>query len=157
MLWYWRVIQNLILTFYFKNGMRNLENSHTNTQKSENFNIDGLLLSKIFNVWVEKLQRIYMSWHGIFIPALEGLKIWALMGFFSTKYIIFEVIQYTRVIFYDTEKWCKIRRKTDLWYEKWHEKFGQISSDHWKALKFAISWALLSKVCNAWAKKVQRV
>ena len=30
-------------------------------------------------------------------------------------------------MFEGTEDWCKIWRKTDLQFQKWHEKFGKLS------------------------------
>ena len=30
-------------------------------------------------------------------------------------------------MFDDTEDWWKIRRKTDLYFLKWHEEFGKFS------------------------------
>ena len=50
-----------------------------------------------------------------------------LMGFFWPKYIMFELKKYRRVMFDDTEDWWKIRRKTDLYFLKWHEEFGKFS------------------------------
>ena len=37
--------------------------------------------------------------------------------------------KYKVVIFHDTEVSCKIRRKTDLWFGKWHEEFGKFSPE----------------------------
>ena len=31
------------------------------------------------------------------------------------------------LIFHGTEEWCKIWRKTNLWFRKWHEEFGKFS------------------------------
>ena len=50
------------------------------------------------------------------------------MGSFWTKYILFELNKYKAVNFYGTEEWCKIRRRTELW----HEKFGKFSPEHLK-------------------------
>ena len=44
------------------------------------------------------------------------------------------------VIFYDTEDWCKIWRKTDLWFGKWHEEFAKFSPEHLKVLKLELWW-----------------
>ena len=30
-------------------------------------------------------------------------------------------------MFAGTEDWCKIWRKTDLYFPKWHDKFGKLS------------------------------
>ena len=55
-----------------------------------------------------------------------------------TKYIIFELKEYRGVIFHDTEKWCKIWGKADLWFEKWHEKFGKFLPEHLKVSKLGL-------------------
>ena len=55
-----------------------------------------------------------------------------------TKYIMFELKEYRGVIFHDTEKWCKIWGKADLWFEKWHEKFGKFSPEHLKVSKLGL-------------------
>ena len=61
-----------------------------------------------------------------------------LMGFFCTKCIMFELKKYRGVIFHDTEKWWKIWRKADLWFEKWYEEFGEFSPDHSKVSKLEL-------------------
>ena len=43
---------------------------------------------------------------------------------------MFELKKYRGVIFHDTREWCKIQRKTDLWFEKSHEESGKYSSEH---------------------------
>ena len=45
-----------------------------------------------------------------------------------------------RSIFHDAEESCKIWRKTDLWFGKWHEKFDKFSSEHFKVSKLVFSW-----------------
>ena len=70
-------------------------------------------------------------------------KIFTLMGSFWAEYILFE-------IFHDFEEWCKMWRKTDLWFEKWHEKW-QFSPEHSKVSKLGLDRILLSEVENLWA------
>ena len=60
------------------------------------------------------------------------------MGCFWPKYIMFELKKYRGVIFHDTEEWCKIWRKTDLWFGKWHEEFGKFSPEHTKVSKLRL-------------------
>ena len=67
-------------------------------------------------------------------------KICTLIGPFHAKYITFDLKKYRGVIFHDTEESCKIWRKTDMWFGKWHEKFEKISSEHLKVSKLALSW-----------------
>ena len=54
-------------------------------------------------------------------------KMYALMVSFWPKYIMFELKKYRKIMFDGTEDWCKIWRKTDLCFSKWHEKFGKFS------------------------------
>ena len=46
-----------------ENDMRNLPNFQQSTQKSQNWDFNGILLSKVYNVWAKKVQRNYLSWH----------------------------------------------------------------------------------------------
>ena len=45
------------LTFSLKNDMKNLVNFKASSGKSENLHFEGLLFSKVCNVWAEKIQR----------------------------------------------------------------------------------------------------
>ena len=75
-----------------------------------------------------------------------------LMRCFWPKYIMFEVKK-DRVlvlVFDGTENWCKVWRKTDLCFQKWHEEFGKFSPGHSKASKLGFCGIFLSKVENTW-------
>ena len=67
-------------------------------------------------------------------------KICTLMGCFWPKYIMFELKKYRGAIFHDTRVWCKIWRKTDLWFGKWHEEYGKFSPEHLKVSKLRFWW-----------------
>ena len=67
-------------------------------------------------------------------------KIFTLNGSFWPSYIMFELKKYWGVIFHDTEECCKIWRKTDFWFGKWHEEFGKFSPEHWKVSKLGPTW-----------------
>ena len=56
------------------------------------------------------------------------------------KYLMFDLKKYWGVIFHDTGEWCKIWRKTDLWFGKLHEEFGKFSPEHLKVSKLGLSW-----------------
>ena len=73
------------LTCRFKIDMGNLLNFDQSTWKSENWDFDGILLSKVYIVWAKKVQ----------------------MGSFWAKYILFELKKYRWVIFHNTEEWYK--------------------------------------------------
>ena len=65
-------------------------------------------------------------------------KIYSLMGCFWPKYIMFELKQYRWVICHDTREWCKIWKKTDFWFGKWHDEFGKISPEDRKVPKLGL-------------------
>ena len=102
------------LTFAFKNDMKNLGNFHQSTWKSQNLDFDGILLSKVESIFELKIYRGVMchdneewcknsrgidlsvqNWHeefDKFWPEHSKIsKICTLMGFFWTKYIMFEL------------------------------------------------------------------
>ena len=51
-----------------------------------------------------------------------------LMGFYEPHCLIVELKSFREVIYNYAEGRCKLWRKTDLWYHKWHEEFGEL---HW--------------------------
>ena len=59
------------------------------------------------------------------------------MSCFWLKYM-FELKTYRGVIFHDAREWCKIWRKSDLWFGKWHEEFGKFSPEHTKVSKLGL-------------------
>ena len=64
--------------------------------------------------------------------------------------------KYRRVLFPGTEKWCKVKRKTGSRFQKWHEEFGEFSSNQSKVQKFHFDGLFLSKIYEIWAKKIQK-
>ena len=87
--------------------------------------------------WCKNWRGIDLSvqnWHEEFDKFwpehLKISKICTLMGCFWPKYIMFELKKYRGVMFDGTEYWCEIWRKTDLYFQKWHEEFGKCSPEH---------------------------
>ena len=132
----------------FKNGMRNWVNFHYSAQKYEKVYIDGLFLSKGYNVSARKFQRNDVPWHWRVYNAKFkgkptcGLKndIRNLVNFRASRqksenlhfdWILLpkaykdldEKIQKSYVSWH----WrvSKVWRKTDSWLQKWHEEFGE--------------------------------
>ena len=83
-------------------------------------------------MWLEKSQGIWL----ILMRAAESLKTCTLIGSFCRKHVKIQMKKYRRVMFHDTEEWCKVWRKTDLWFQKRHEEFGEFSPKHSKAKNF---------------------
>ena len=87
--------------------------------------------------WCKIWNRIdlpFQNWHeefNKFWPEHSKIsKICTLMGWFWPKYIMFELKKYRGVMFDGTEDWCKIWRKADYCFQKWHEEFGKFSPEH---------------------------
>ena len=64
--------------------------------------------------------------------------------------------KYRRVMLHNNEEWWKVWRKTDSWFQKWHEESGEFSPKHSKVQKLHFDGLFLSKVYEVWAKKIQR-
>ena len=56
------------------------------------------------------------------------------------KYMLFQLKKYRGVIFHNIEEWCKIWRKTDLLFRKWHEEFDKALPEHLNASKLELRW-----------------
>ena len=81
----------------------------------------------------------FQNWHEEFeefwLEHSKASRICALVRSFCTKYIMLELRKYRRVMFHDTEEWCKIWRKTDLCFGKWHWGIWQIFTEALESLK----------------------
>ena len=111
--------------------------------RAQNWDIDGILLSKLEN----------------FNQARKSFKICTLIGSFWSKYKMFELKKYRRVMFEGTEDWCKIWRKTDLCFPNWYGEFSKFS----QAQKFRIPKQLdrpntvLFYVRNKWIAQLTKL
>ena len=91
----------------------------------------------------KKTDLLFQKWQefGEFWPEHSKVsQICTLIGSYCAKYLMFDLKKYRGVIFHDTEEWCKIWRKTDLWFGKWHEEFGKFSPEHSKVSKLGLWW-----------------
>ena len=79
------------------------------------------------------------------------------MGSFWRKYMMLKLKKYRRVMFHDTEEWCKIWREIDLSFQNWHNKFLQKLTRALERLKnfyfTDFNGLLLNKVHNVWVKE----
>ena len=57
---------------------------------------------------------------------------------YCAKYLMFDLKKYRGVMFH--EGWCKIWRKTDLWFGKWREEYSKFSPEHLKVSKLGLWW-----------------
>ena len=112
------------------------------SRKCMTLKFTGELCVMTMKEWYKTWRRIDLpvqNWHEEFdIFWAEYSKISSicpLMGCFWPKYIMFELNKYRGVMFVATEYWCRIWRKTDMCFQKWHEEFGKFSLSMFKSLK----------------------
>ena len=82
---------------------------------------------------VSKMTRI--CW--ILIRALRSPKNLHFDMSFPVK---FDLKKSSGDIFHDTREWCKIWRKTESCFQKWHEEFEKFSREHLKVSKLGLWW-----------------
>ena len=78
-------------------------------------------------IW-RKTDLLFQKWQEFGEIRPEHLKISKTCTFICSccaKYLMFDLKKYMGVVFHDTEGWCKLWRKTDLWFAKWHEEYGR--------------------------------
>ena len=142
--WHWRIIQNLkknwLVFGKWHEKYGNFSPKHLKVSKLGLW-MDGFIKNKKYmsleiyrgvmyhgnDKWGKIWRRIgwpFQKWHKEFDrfwpkhPKVS--KTCTLMASFWTKYIMFELKKYRWVMFHDTEEWCKIWRKTYLWFGKWY-------------------------------------
>ena len=79
-----------------------------------------------YKIW-RKTDLLFQKWQEFGEFWSEHLKVskrCTFIGSYCTKHLVFDLKKYRGVTFHDTEEWCKIRRKTDLWFGKWHDEYG---------------------------------
>ena len=96
----------------------------------------GVMTMKNVTKFLRGIDLSFQNWHEEFdIFWTEHSKVSTICTFMGSswiKYIIFELKKYSGIIFHDTEQWCKIWRKTNVWFGKWHEKFGKsLQAEKW--------------------------
>ena len=101
--------------------------------------IFSLNLASIFSV-IRDNSSVLFGWNFLWFGQKEPIKVKILKLCFWPRYIIFELKKYRGVMFDGTEDWLNNWKKTELDFQKWHEKFGMILSWHSKASKLEFWW-----------------
>ena len=100
--------------------------------------------------------KIASGFWQIFTRVFKNLKNLHFNEMLWPKYKMFELKKYRWLMLDGTEYWCKIWRKIDLCFQKWHEEFGKFSPEHvQKSKNLDFYWVLLSKVENVWTWNLQ--
>ena len=124
------------LTCGLENDIRNVVNFHQSTWKSQKWDFDWSLSSKVEKLWPENLQRSYVSWQWIMMQnvkrkwlvvskltweiwqilsvALESLKNYHVNALLLSKLYIVWSKKYRGVTIHDTKEEYKIWRGINL-------------------------------------------
>ena len=94
--------------------------------------------------------------------AVESLKVYTLMGSCSPKHRKIYMKKNRRVMHHETEEWCKTWRRTNPWFQKWHEEFGEFWRKQWQVWKYVLWWITFDimfklKECIVWKKVAHRI
>ena len=103
---------------------------------------------KIWNGSDSSTQNLHEEFHKFWLGHSKISKMSTLVGCFWPKYM-FELRKYRGVKFDGTQDWYKVWRKTDLCFQKWHEKFSKFSPEHLKVSKLGFWWHPF--IGNVWA------
>ena len=103
-----------------------------------------------------KTDLWFHIWHmefGDFDPTTQKSDNFTPMGYFCSKYMMFELKMYRGFISHDTEQWCKLWKTLTLWFEE----LGELSSlEHPKVWKLYIDGLFLSKAYTVSVRNFQR-
>ena len=162
------------LTCGLENDMRNMANFHQSTWKSQNWDFDGILLSKVENVWAENLQGSYVSWQWRMMQKLKRnwlvsskltWGIWRILtqALKNLKNLHFNGLLLTKVY----NVWAKKVQRSYVWLhsrliqslkENWlvlpkidMRNLANFHQSTWKSPNWDLDGILLSKVENVWA------
>ena len=92
------------------------------------------------------MQNLKKNWFVVSkITRIWWILIWVLKSPKNLHYdisfpVMFDLKKSSGVIFHDTREWCKIWRKTDVCFRKWHEEFQKFSPEHLKVSKLGLWW-----------------
>ena len=148
----------------------------------KNFHVNGLLLNKVYTVWVKKVQRDNLSWNWRGIQNLEPnrlvvsklaseiwlILIWALQK--SENFFVLIGLLWPKNILFELQR-DELSFMTLRSYANFEEKLGEESTCHFKIdirnltsfdpstskvyKNFCFNWVLVTKKYIVWATKVQ--
>ena len=130
---------------------------------SPNLYFYNLLLFKVYKISAKIVQRIYVSWHWRVMQNLKKKQ------FFVPKmtrisWTLIQVLKILKNMYFDWSLLCKVYkvwpkrvlraylswhwrdmtrkiwRKTELWFRKWQEEFGNFPPEHLNVSKFGLLW-----------------
>ena len=98
------------------------------------------MIEKLKRKWLVVLKLTWGTWR-ILTRALESLKNLRFHWLLVTKvYNVWAKTVQRSYLSWHCRVMQNVKKKLDLWFEKWHEKFGKFSLEHLKLSKFGLWW-----------------
>ena len=142
------------LTCGLKKDLRNLGNFHQSSGKSQNWDFDGILSSKVEKVWLWNLQRSYVSWQWRII---QNLKMnWVVISKLTWRIeqILTRALENLKKLLFNWLLWPKYitfeLRKVPRSYVWWHWRLIQNLKETRLALS-KMTWEIC-QICIGWNK-----
>ena len=142
------------LTCCLENDMRNLANFHQSTWKCQNWNFDGIRLSKVENVWGQNLQRSYVSWQWRMIQKLKRNWLVVLKLTWGSLQILTRALESLKNLCFN---WPLVTKVYIVWATKvqrsyiwWHWRLIQNLNEKWLVLS-KMTWGIC-QICIGWKK-----
>ena len=126
------------LTCRFKIDIRNLTLTRA-LESLKNLHFNDAKWCKIWRGTDLSAQNWHEEFNEFWPRHSKISKICPLMGWLWPMYIIFELTKYREVMLDGAKDWSKIWKKTDLCFQKWHEEFGKLSTEHSEISKLELS------------------
>ena len=120
---------NKKVTCSLENDMKNLANFLQNTCKCQNWDFDGILLSKVENAWAYDLQGSYVSWYWTIMQNLKRNWLLSSKLTWRTWQILTWALQNLKKVHF---KWAAFDQSINVWADKiqtsyvwWHWRLMQ--------------------------------
>ena len=97
------------------------------------------MIQKLKRNWLLALKLTWGIWRSL-TRAFKSVKNCVLMGSLWPKDICLSYKITEELSFMTLKSDSKFEKKNELWFEKWHEKFGKFSTDHLKMSILELWW-----------------
>ena len=133
------------LTCGLENNMKNLANFHQSTWKSQNCDFDGILLSKVENLWASNLQGSYVSWQWRMMQNLKrnwlvsSKLTWGIWQILTRALENLKNFHFNRLFLINVcNVWAKEVQRSYIW---WHWRLMQNLKENWFMLS-KMTWRM---------------
>ena len=133
------------LTCGLENNMWNLANVHQSTWKSQNWDFDGILSSKVENVWASNVQGSYVSWWWRMMLKLKSnwpvssKLTWGIWQILTRALENLKNFHFNRLFLINVcNVWAKEVQRSYIW---WHWRLMQNLKENWFMLS-KMTWRM---------------